>query len=613
MGDVAFGLAGKLLRIDLSAGSVRSEATPAALFERYLGGRGVGAHLLFHEVPAGADPLGPDNKLIFLTGPLAGTLAPGANKIIATFRSPLSNTYSFSLCGGHLAAELRFAGYDGIVVEGASPSPVYLSIAGGRAELRDASHLWGKLTHDTEDAIRAEIKEPDARVAVIGPAGERLVRFACIQADYFREFGRGGGGAVMGAKKLKAIAVRGTGSVPVADSAGLARIAEGMYADFAKHPKARARRQYGTTEMVEATNGYGYWATRNFSTGYFEEAGRLTGVRLREDVYQGDNSCFGCPIACGKISPVRRGAFAGDSIEGSEFETLGLLGPNCGIGDPEAIVAATAVCDAYGIDTMSAGVVASLAMECRERGIPLPGGEDLDLRFGSGNGLIALMHQIGRREGLGDLLAEGSLRAAKQLGAPELAMQSKGMELATYEPRGVVGMGLTYAISPKGGHHMIAPTMGAEVAGDPSRRLRADGKAALVKDTTFIMAIVDSLSLCASMRFVLGLKPMLSLYTAVTGRAITEEQALVAAERILNLERLYNTREGFRRADDTLPPRLTGTPMPSGPSQGNVVPLETMLDEYYGLMRWDKDGVPERELAETLGLGAEWASALARQ
>jgi aldehyde:ferredoxin oxidoreductase len=610
MSDQAFGLTGSLLRVDLTKGTAHREATPVELFERYVGGRGVGAHMLFHEVPAGTDPLGPANKLIFLTGPLAGTLAPGANKTIATFRSPLSNTYSFSLCGGHFAAELRFAGYDGIIVEGMSPTPVYLYVANGRAELRDASAVWGKLTHDAEDAIRAELREPDARVACIGPAGERLVRFACIQADYFREFGRGGGGAVMGAKRLKAIAVRGGGSVPVADPASLARIAEGMYTDFAQHPKARARRQYGTNEMVESTNGYGYWATRNFSTGHFEQAGRLTGLRLREEVYQGDNSCFGCPIACGKISPVRRGPLAGNVLEGSEFETLGLLGPNCGIGDPEAIVAGTAICDAYGMDTMSAGVVVSLAMECRERGIPLPGGEGLDLRFGSEEGLLTLLHQIGQRQGLGDLLAEGSLRAAAQLGAPELAMQSKGMELATYEPRGVVGMGLTYAISPKGAHHMIAPTMGAEVAGDPTRRLRPEGKAALVKETTFIMAIVDSLSLCASMRFVLGLKQMLSLYTAVTGRSITEEQALRTGERILNLERLFNIRDGFARHDDSLPPRLTEEPMPSGPSQGNLVPLETMLGEYYTLMRWDSDGVPLQEQAGDLGLEAEWQDAM---
>ncbi|MBU0491163.1 MAG: aldehyde ferredoxin oxidoreductase family protein [Chloroflexi bacterium] len=608
------GLAGRILRVNLTRGEVQPEPTPRALFERFLGGRGVGAHLLFHELARDTDPLGPDNKLIFLTGPLEGTLAPGANKITVTFRSPLTNTYSFSLCGGHLAPELKFAGYDGVIVEGQSERPVYLWIDNDRAELRDAGHLWGKLTHDTEDAIRAELRDPAVRVAVIGPAGEKLVRFACIQTDYHREFGRGGAGAVMGAKKLKAIAVRGTGQVNVADPAGLARLAEAIYAALAEHPKAQARRQYGTPEMVEGVNALGYWATRNFTTGYFEGADKLKGVRLKEQVYVGDNSCYGCPVACGKISPVMAGPFAGAAIEGSEFETIGLLGANCGVADPAAIVAATAICDAYGFDTMSAGAVVSMAMECYERGLIGPadtGG--IDLRFGNGEALIAMVQAIAERQGLGSLLAEGSRRAAQELGAPELAMQVKGQELATYEPRGVVGMGLSYAVSPKGGHHMIAPTMGAESAGDPARRLRPDGKAKLVRDTQLIMAVVDSLALCSSMRFVLGLDDVLALYRAVTGHALDESAALRAAEQITNLERLFNVREGFRRRDDTLPRRLLEEPMPTGPSAGNVVPLAVMLDEYYALMGWDDDGVPTSERAQQLELDAEWQQAIAER
>jgi aldehyde:ferredoxin oxidoreductase len=615
----AGGLAGCVLRVDLTGGRIWKEPTPAEVFARFLGGRGVGAYLLFHELERGTDPLGPGNKLIFLTGPLVGTLAPGANKITVTFRSPLSETYSFSLCGGHLGPELKFAGYDGLVIEGSADRPVYLWIDDDRVELRDAGHLWGRLTHDTEDAIREELRDERIRVASIGPAGEKLVRFACIQADYHREFGRGGAGAVMGAKKLKAIAVRGTGHVGVADGASLARLAEEVYGILAQHPKARARRVYGTPEMVESTNGFGFWATRNFSTGYFEGGGRLTGARLKEELYVGDNSCYGCPVACGKVSRVGRAPFAtaagssaaagcGFAIEGPEFESLGLLGPNCGVDDPAAIAAAVALCDAYGIDTMSAGAVVSMAMECYERGIIGPshtGG--LDLRFGNGEALVEVVCWIAERAGLGDLLAEGSLRAARELGAPELAMQVKGMELATYEPRGCVGMGLTYAISPKGAHHMIAPTMGAETAGDPSRRLRAEGKAALVRDTQFIMAVVDSLGLCSSMRFALGLGSMLQMYGAVTGRRLEEAEALRSAERIVNVERLFNLREGFGRADDTLPLRLLEEPMPSGPSSGSRVPLEVMLREYYALMGWDEEGVPTAGRLRELGLEGEWA------
>jgi aldehyde:ferredoxin oxidoreductase len=606
MSFIAGGLAGHMLRVDLTQGQVSRVPTPRDVFEDFLGARGVGAAMLYHELEPGVDPLGPDNKLIFLTGPLEGTLAPGANKITVTFRSPLTGTYSFSLCGGHLAPELKFAGYDGIVVEGKARHPVYLWIDNDRASLRDASHLWGKLTHDTEDELRAELGDPDIRVACIGPAGEKLVRFACIQADYHREFGRGGAGAVMGAKNLKAIVLRGTGHVDVADPPALEEITQDIYAELAEHPKANARRQYGTTEMVEGVNKLGFWATRNFTTGYFEKADRLTGTRLKEELYMGDNSCYACTVACGKISPVTQGPFAGTAIEGAEFETVGLLGANCGVADPAAIVAATAICDSHGFDTMTAGVAVSFAMEAYERGII--GSSDtggIDLRFGNGDALVAIMQQIADRQGLGDLLAEGSMRAAQQLGAQDLAMHVKGQELATYEPRGVVGMGLSYAISPKGGHHMIAPTMGMEVAGDPANRLRPEGKARMVRDAQLIMAVVDSLALCSSMRFVLGLQSLLGLYRAVTGRLLEEDQAYLIAERIANVERLFNLREGFGREDDTLPKRLLAEPMPTGPSTGSTVSLDVMLEEYYALMGWDADGVPTQEQLQKLGLEAE--------
>jgi len=610
MSNTISGLTGSMLRVDLTGSRVERVETPRDLFERFIGARGVGAYMLFHELQRHTDPLGPAGKLIFLTSPLVGTMAPGANKITVSFRSPLSETYSFSLCGGHLAPELKFAGFDGIVVEGKSDRPVYLWVDNGTATLLDAGHLWGKQTHDTEDAIREELGDQEIRVASIGPAGEKLVRYACIQADYHREFGRGGGGAVMGSKNLKAVAVRGTGSVEVADSAALAEIAERVYADLAEHPKARLRRRFGTPEMVEGTNKFGFWATRNFTTGYFEKADRLTGPELKAKIFIGDNSCYSCPVACGKVSPVTRGQFAGKLIEGAEFETIGLLGPNCGVSDPEAVIAATAVCDAYGFDTMSAGAAISFAMEAYEQGVISredTGG--LDLRFGNGEALIAVAQKIADRDGLGDILAEGSRRAAGQFGVPHLAMQVKGQELATYEPRGVVGMGLSYAISPKGGHHMIAPTMGLEMAGDPANRLVGDGKARMVKDTQLIMTIVDSLAMCSSMRFVLGLEAILSLYRVVTGITLEQEEALLIAERIDNLERLFNVREGLTRKDDTLPRRFLKDAMPTGPSKGNTVPLDQMLDEYYELMGWDPEGVPRAERMRELGLQAEWEAA----
>lgn len=601
------GLAGKILRVNLNNGTIIKEPTPQEVFANYIGARGVGAYLLLKELRPATDPLGPENKLIFLTGPLEGTLAPGANKITVTFRSPLTGTYSFSLCGGHLAPELKFAGYDGIIIEGRAPHPVYLWIDGDQAMLRDASHLWGKLTHATEDAIRSELKDQSVKVACIGPAGENLSRFACIQSDYHREFGRGGAGAVMGSKNLKAIAVRGTGGVEVADPEALASLAEKTYEILGSNLKARARRRYGTPEMIDGTNALGYWGTRNFSTGYFEEAEKINAASMEENIFVGHMSCYACPIACGKVSYIKDGPYAGTRIEGPEFESTGLLGANCGVADLAALVKAVEICDVYGLDTMSAGAVVSLAMECYERGIlTLKDTDGIDLRFGNGEALVAILQKIAQREGLGDLLAEGSRIAAEKLGVPGLAMQVKGQELPTYEPRGIKGMGLTYAISPRGAHHMIAPTMGAEAAGDGSQRLDYRGKAALVREMQLLMAVVDSLALCSSMRFALGLKEQLELYRAVTGLALDEAAARLKAERIVNLERLFNLREGFDRKDDRLPPRMLKEPMPSGPSQGQVVELEPMLDEYYDLMGWDRQGRPTEEKLAQLGLEYVW-------
>ncbi|SMB97219.1 aldehyde:ferredoxin oxidoreductase [Thermanaeromonas toyohensis ToBE] len=597
------GLAGHILRVNLTTGDIAKEATPVEIFAEYIGGRGVGAYLLFKELKPHTDPLGPDNKLIFLTGPVEGTLAPGSNKMTVTFRSPLTGTYSFSLCGGHLAPELKFAGYDGIIIEGKASHPVYLFIDDDKVELRDASHLWGKLTHATEDAIRTELRDKSIRIACIGPAGERLCRFACIQSDYHREFGRGGAGAVMGAKNLKAIAIRGTNGIEVADPASLEALVEKCYEILANNPKAQARRRYGTPELVDSTNAMGYWGTRNFTTGYFEAAEKLSGSSMEKNIFVGHLSCYACPIACGKVSYVKYGPYAGTKIEGPEFESTGLLGANCGVDDLGALVKAVEICDLYGLDTMSAGAVVSLAMECYEKGVLTKqdtGG--IDLRFGQGEALVAILEKIAQREGLGDLLAEGSKRAAEKLGVPELAMQVKGQEFATYEPRGLKGMGLTYAISPKGAHHMIAPTMGPETAGNGSKRLEYKGKAALVREMQLLMAIVDSLALCSSMRFALGLKEQVELYKAVTGRDIDENKALILAEKIVNVERLFNWREGFDRKQDTLPPRMLEEPMPSGPSQGQVVELEAMLDEYYDLMGWDRQGYPTRGKLEELGL-----------
>lgn len=592
---------GQILRVNLSTGKVSREAVPEEVYKKYLGGRGAGAYYLYRELAPGTDPLGEENKLIFFNGPMAGTMAPGANKINVSFKSPLTYTYSFSLCGGHFGPELKFAGYDGLIIEGKAKEPVYLFIENEEVVLKSAKSLWSQTIPQTNKLLKSELGgDHSLKVACIGPAGEKLNRMACITADWYREFGRGGGGAVMGSKNLKAIVVRGTKDVKAASPSKLANYVKELYKEFKAHPKVYARRWYGTVEMLEGINKLGFWSTKNFSEGYFAPGEKMTGPQMREQVIVGDCSCYACPIACGKISEITSPRYGRFLLEGPEFETVGLLGPNCGIGDWEIIIKVTQILDHNGIDTISAGAAFSFAMEAFAKGIITEKDTDgLRLDFGHGEALIALAEKMVEREGLGDLLAEGVKAASEKLGAPQLAIHSKGLPPATYDPRGCKGMALTYATSPKGAHHMISPTMGAEIAGD---RFAEKGKAGMVRDIQLQMALVDSLGYCSTMRFVYTMDKQVDLFKLATGLNYSKEELLLAGERIFNLERLFNVREGFSRKDDTLPRRFLEEALPEGPSQGQTIDLPSMLDEYYQVMGWSKDGIPKEETLQRLGL-----------
>lgn len=584
------GVHGRILRVNLTTGQASFEAVPEPLWTRYLGGRGMGAYYLWHEVPSEVDPLSPGNKLIFMAGPMLGSLAPGSNKVNVTFRSPLTRTYSYSLCGGFWGPELKFTGVDGLIVEGKADHPVYLFIDNDRVVIKDARHLWGKTIPETSEMIKEELGDPYVKVACIGPAGEKLNRMACITADLYREFGRGGAGAVMGSKNLKAIAVRGTKDLTVARPGRLAKYVQDLYAGFKTHPKAYARRWYGTVEMLETVNSLGFWSTHNFNEGYFPPGGNMTGPRMREDIVVRDTSCYACPVGCGKVSAVEVPGVGKVCLEGPEFETVGLLGPNCGVSDWATLLQATRICDHNGLDTISAGALISFAMECYEKGIITK--EDtggLELKFGNGEAMLALLEQVVKREGIGDILAEGLKYAGNRLGAPDLAIHSKGMAPATYDPRGAKGMALTYATSPKGAHHMVSPCMAA------AEPFNEAGKAAVMKEIQLAMALVDSLGFCSTMRFVLSVDRQLDLFQLVTGVELTKEEFLTAAERIVQLERRYNTRAGFDRRDDTLPKRFLQEAMTAGPSAGQTINLDVMLEEYYALMGWDQNGVPTAE------------------
>ena len=594
---------GDVVRVNLSTGAISREELPLDAVRRFIGGRGLGAWYLYNEVGPDVEPLGPGNKLVFMNGPLVGTPLPAGNKVNLTFKSPLSMTYSYSLCGGHWGPELRFAGHTGLVIEGKAETPVYLWIDDDTIELRSAAALWGKTVPDTEKRLRGELGDDELlQIACIGPAGERLNKMACITAGWYREFGRGGCGAVMGSKNLKAIAVRGTGALRLSDASGVMELTESLTAGLKIHPKIIDRRNYGTPELLKSINDNGLLCTRNFRETHFEEGYRLEGPRMREDIVIGDASCFACPVGCGKRSQVVAKDGSRILIEGPEFESIALLGTNCGVADWESLMEATRICDTYGMDTMNAGGCVSLAMECFEKGIlTLEDTDGIELRFGNGAALVALLRLMAERKGIGDILAEGIRYASERFGAPELGMHSKGQALAAYDPRGCKGMALTYATSPKGAHHMIATTMGPEIAG--GTRLSYENKGALQKEHQLSMCAVDSMGICSTVRGGFGMGDLAKAFGMVTGIGLDLEGLKLATERIINLERMYNARLGFFRKDDTLPKRILSEPVPSGPSTGETVDLERMLDEYYTCMGWEIDnGLPSRERLAELGI-----------
>ena len=563
-----YGIQGKILRINLTTKSTEVENLPSSLVEKYIGGRGLGTYYLAKQVKPDIEPLSEDNNLIFMNGPLSGTLIPGNNKICVTFKSPLTNSYSYSLCGGHFGPELKFAGYDGLIIEGSSAVPVYIWIHNEQVEIKDASKIWGELVPKAETLIRNDLGgDKSIQISVIGVSGENLNRYACITSSLFREFGRGGAGAVMGSKKLKGIAIKGSNDVVVFDNKKVKELSELLSDNIRSSGGGVVRRKYGTNELVERINSRGFWVTRNFTGGYFEEGVGLEGPKMREAIVFGDSSCFMCPIACGKRTTITLSNGEKLIMEGPEFETVGMLGSNCGISSWETLLKASKICDTYGFDTINAGACVSMVMEAFESGkLTLEDTDGIELSFGNDEALLKILEKIGRRDGLGDILAKGPAEASKILKIEELAMHSKGQSFPVYDPRGAKGMALTYATSPKGAHHMLATTFGAELS--TGTRFEIEGKGNLERDHQFSMTIVDSIALCSTMRAGIPLENLLKAYSTVMGIEHDLTSFLKAAERIINLERIYNINLGLDRSHDTLPKRFLEETLPSGESKG---------------------------------------------
>lgn len=598
-----YGWTGRVLRVNLTTGAIDSEPLKEGLAKQYIGARGLATKYFADEVCPKVDPLSPDNKLIMATGPLTGTAAISASRYNVVTKSPLTGAIAASNSGGYFPAELKFAGYDMVIFEGRAQTPVYLWICDGQADLRDASRLWGKTTHETEDLIRAET-DPEARVACIGPAGEKLVRFACVVNDKSRAAGRSGVGAVMGSKNLKAVAVRGTGGVKVADVPRFDRAVKAAMAKIRSHPVTSAGLPtYGTAVLVNVINSHGAFPTRNFQSGVFAGAENISGETLARTLLVRKKACFACPISCGRPSVVRGGKYSGKG-EGPEYEAIWAMGADCGIDNLEAVTRANYYANELGFDPISFGATLACAMELYERGYLPRNDTDLALQFGDPDVLVEAARKVGYREGVGDLLAEGSYRLAEKYGHPELSMSTKKQEYPAYDPRGAQGIGLNYATSNRGGCHVRGYTISPEILGVPEQidPLASEGKAAWVKAFQDVTTLVDSAGICLFTTFAIGAPEVAAMLSGATGIDYTPDEAVLAGERIWNLERLFNLEAGLSAADDTLAPRLLEERMPEGAAQGKVVDLYRMRAEYYQLRGWTAEGVPEQDTRQRLGL-----------
>lgn len=601
------GYFGQILWVDLTGKQARVEPLDPQLATDYIGGRGLGTRILYDLLAPATDPLSPENPIIFAAGPLNGTGAPLSGRYEVVTRSPLTGTVLSSNSGGRFALDLKRTGYDAIVVEGAAREPCYLWVHGGEAEFREANPLWGLDAHQTTERVLAET-DAKAGVVCIGPAGERGVLFASLMNDRNRAAGRGGGGAVMGAKQLKAIAVLGENRTPIADPDGFKAARDEALAVLGEAPITKnALREFGTAVLVNIINEYGGLPTHNFQEGYFPDADSVSGETLKETIYEHSVGCANCAIACGRAT--RTGRRHG---EGPEYETIWALGPMCGVRDLEAIAEANYNCNELGLDTISAGSTIGCAMELWERGCfddatraQIEADLGTGLVFGDAQAVVRCTDLIGRRAGFGELLGEGSARLAARFDHPELSMSVKGLELPGYDPRAFRAMALALATSNRGGCHLRAYLIGPEAIATPGAvdRFSAAGKAGLVKLYQDLSAVVDSMGVCIFSTLALSPDHYARLLATATGIERTTGETLAAGERIWNLERLFNAREGFTRADDTLPPRLMREPLPGGHSKAHPVEdLESLLGTYYEARGWDADGCPGSELVAQLGL-----------
>ena len=603
----------KILRVDLGSGEITTEPLHWQWANEYLGGRGLASKYLSEEMDASADAESPENALIFATGPLTGTMASTSGRYVVVTKGPLTGAIACSNSGGKFGAELKYAGYDMLIIRGRAKSPVYLHIHNDRVELLPADEIWGKTVWQADEWLHRRHQDPQLKVAAIGAAGEQGVKYACVVNDLHRAAGRSGVGAVMGSKNLKAIAARGSVGLKEDDPVRVMKAAGECNAALHGSRSRRGLMRYGTLAMMDNMQEFGGLPTENFRKVSFGGVGAINAKAVVKKNRNGhvnlvtNAACFGCTIACGRIAKIDPAHFSvRDRREywgasgGLEYETAFAFGPVVGVDDLDALTFAGFMMNEHGMDPISFGVTLAAAMELYEEGVltkEQTGG--IDLSFGSAEALVALSEMTGKCEGFGRELGLGSKRLCEKYGRPELAMVSKGQEFAGYDGRAMQGMGLGYATSNRGACHLRHDTF-AEDMKDPG----AKGKAEACRVSQDMTAMIDSTGLCLFTSNTWGAADYCKLVDAACPGDWSEERLRETGERIWNLERMFNLKAGLTRKDDSLPPRMLKDPLPSGFAKGGVNELEVLLPEYYQLRGWDANGVPGAEKLRALGLAA---------
>jgi len=613
------GYTGKILKIDLSNREVKTLQLDKELAAQFLGGRGFNSKRLYDMVSPGLDPLSPENPLLIATGPLVGTMFPTASRFNISAKSPLTGILGDTNAGGHFASEMKFAGYDQIIIVGKSNSPIYIYINDDQVEFRDASHISGKDVYEADSIIKADVGDKQTQTLIAGPAAENGVKFSGLFANLMRAAARTGMGTVLASKGVKAIAIRGTGVIEVSDPYRFEKVVEEIEEEIYNHEQYWPRRKMGTTRILLMANEAGFLPTRHYTQGTFEYAEEVSGERLAEEFNVKTRGCFACPIPCSRFYVVKEGKFRGNYGEGPEFESQGSLTSRIGNRNLALALKGNDMCNKFGIDILTTSECISWAMELYSKGMLTKDETDgLDLTWGNEAAILTLIEKIANRDGFGDILADGPKAAAIKLGKGlDLTMQVKGLDLIMADPRGLKGFGLGYAVASRGGDHLRSepflelkndPSIGQKMFGVPEATLRlADkGKGKLVSYFEDWNAVIDALEPCKNIMQnmeILTFERASEVIEVVTGMKLTATQVKEVGTRINTIERAFNVREGIRRKDDYLPRRFIEEELPNGASSGTVVNMDLMLNEYYTERGWNKDsGIPLEHTLLKLGL-----------